>query len=58
MPPYRNLHVGLSAQDGDKLAEVLLGQGLKLRARRAAEAALRLDPGNRAARAVVEASGE
>jgi len=38
------------------LAEVLLGQGLKLRARRAAEMALRLDPGDRAARAVMEAT--
>lgn len=40
-----------------QLAEVLLAQGLKLRARKAAEAALLLDPGNRAARAVVEAAG-
>lgn len=44
------------AQFHSLLAEVLLGQGLKLRARRAAEAALRLDPGNRAARAVIEAA--
>lgn len=40
------------------LAEVLLAQGLKLRARRAAENALRLDPGNRAARTVLEACGQ
>lgn len=39
------------------LAEVLLGQGLRLRARRAAEAALRLDPEDRTARAVLEAAG-
>jgi curved DNA-binding protein CbpA len=38
------------------LAEVLLGQGLKLRARREAETALRLDPGDRTARAVLDAS--
>jgi curved DNA-binding protein CbpA len=41
-----------------QLAELLLGQGLKLRARRAAETALRLDPANRAARAVIEAAGQ
>jgi curved DNA-binding protein CbpA len=44
------------AQFHSMLAEVLLGQGLKLRARRAAEAALRLDPSDRAARAVLAAS--
>lgn len=46
------------AQYHSQLAEVLLGQGLKLRARRAAETALQLDPGNRAARAVIEAAGQ
>jgi curved DNA-binding protein CbpA len=40
------------------LAEVLLGQGLKLRARRAAETALRLDPTDRTARTVWEATAE
>jgi curved DNA-binding protein CbpA len=40
------------------LAEVLLGQGLKLRARRAAETALRLDPTDRTARTVMEATAE
>lgn len=39
------------------LAELLLGQGLKLRARRAAEAALRLAPNDARARRVVEESG-
>jgi cytochrome c-type biogenesis protein CcmH/NrfG len=39
------------------LAEVLLGQGLKLRARKAAETALRLNPSERTARAVYEAAG-
>jgi curved DNA-binding protein CbpA len=38
------------------LAEVLLSLGLKLRARKAAEAALRLDPGDRTARAVMGAT--
>jgi curved DNA-binding protein CbpA len=46
------------AQFHSMLAEVLLGQGLKLRARRAAEAALRLDPADRAARAVLAASDQ
>ncbi|HET7746188.1 MAG TPA: J domain-containing protein [Vicinamibacteria bacterium] len=41
-----------------ELAEVLLGQNLRLRARRAAETALRLDPGNEAARRVLQAAGE
>ena len=41
-----------------QLAELLLGQGLKLRARRAAEAALRLDPNDRIAHAVLEAAGK
>jgi|SRR5688572_26308863 curved DNA-binding protein CbpA len=40
------------------LAEVLLGQGLKLRARREAEAALRLNPSDRAARAVLDAAAQ
>jgi curved DNA-binding protein CbpA len=39
------------------LAEVLMGQGLRLRARKAAEMALRLDPEDRTARAVLEAAG-
>jgi curved DNA-binding protein CbpA len=46
------------AQFHSWLAEVLLGQGLKLRARRAAEMALRLDPGDRTARAVMAAAAE
>lgn len=37
-----------------QLAELLLGQGLKLRARRAAEAALRLSPADARARRVLE----
>jgi tetratricopeptide (TPR) repeat protein len=36
------------------LAELLLAQGLKLRARKAAEAALRLDPGDERARRVLD----
>jgi curved DNA-binding protein CbpA len=39
------------------LAELLLGQGLKLRARRAAEAALRLSPNDARARRVLEEAG-
>jgi DnaJ-class molecular chaperone len=39
------------------LAELLLGQGLKLRARRAAENALRLQPGSAAARRVLAEAG-
>jgi Tfp pilus assembly protein PilF len=46
------------AQFHTMLAEVLLGQGLKLRARREAEAALRLNPSDRAARAVLDASAQ
>jgi curved DNA-binding protein CbpA len=46
------------AQFHSWLAEVLLKQGLKLRARREAEMALRLDPGDRTARAVMAASAE
>ena len=41
----------------DRLAELLLGQGLKLRARRAAEAALRLSPNDARARRVLEEAG-
>lgn len=41
-----------------ELAEVLLAQNLRLRARRAAETALRLDPGNEAAQRVLHATGE
>lgn len=45
-----------SAAHHIRLAELLLGQGLKLRARRAAEAALRLGPGDpRATRVLSEA---
>jgi Flp pilus assembly protein TadD len=39
------------------IAELLLGQGLKLRARRAAEAALRLSPNDARARRVLEEAG-
>jgi curved DNA-binding protein CbpA len=46
------------AQFHSWLAELLLGQGLRLRARRAAEMALRLDPGDRTARAVLAAAAE
>ena len=46
------------AQFHTMLAEVLLGQGLKLRARREAEAALRLNPSDRAARAVLDATAQ
>jgi curved DNA-binding protein CbpA len=46
------------AQFHTMLAEVLLGQGLKLRARREAETALRLNPSDRAARAVLDASAQ
>ena len=41
-----------------QMAELLLKQGLKLRARRAAEMALRLNPQDRAARAVMEATAQ
>jgi curved DNA-binding protein CbpA len=44
------------SQYHSQMAELLLGQGLKLRARRAAETALRLNPQDRAARAVMEAT--
>lgn len=40
------------------LAEVLLAQNLRLRARRAAETALRLEPGNEVARRVLEATAD
>ena len=40
------------------LAEVLLAQGLKLRARRAAEMALKLNPSDRVARAVLDATAQ
>ena len=40
------------------MAELLLGQGLKLRARRAAEMALRLNPQDRVAKAVMEATAD
>jgi curved DNA-binding protein CbpA len=40
-----------------QLADLLLAQGLPLRARRAAESALRLDPNDATARRVYEASG-
>jgi curved DNA-binding protein CbpA len=46
------------AQFHTMLAEVLLGQGLKLRARREAETALRLNPSDRAARAVLDATAQ
>ena len=46
------------AQFHTLLAEVLLAQGLKLRARREAETALRLNPSDRAARAVLDASAQ
>jgi curved DNA-binding protein CbpA len=39
------------------IAELLLGQGLKLRARRAAEAALKLSPNDARARRVLEEAG-
>jgi DnaJ-class molecular chaperone len=45
------------AQFHAQMAEILLGQGLKLRARRAAETALRLNPSDRTARAVMDATG-
>jgi hypothetical protein len=40
-----------------ELAEMLAGQGLPLRARKAAEAALRLDPGQAVALKVMESVG-
>lgn len=46
------------AQYHTQMAELLLKQGLKLRARRAAEMALRLNPQDRAARAVMEATAQ
>jgi Flp pilus assembly protein TadD len=46
------------AQFHSMLAEVLLAQGLKLRARKAAEMALKLNPSDRAARAVLDATAQ
>jgi curved DNA-binding protein CbpA len=46
------------AQYHSQMAELLLKQGLKLRARRAAEMALRLNPGDRVAKSVMEATAQ
>ena len=46
------------AQYHSQMADLLLKQGLKLRARRAAEQALRLNPGDRLAKSVMEATAQ
>jgi curved DNA-binding protein CbpA len=51
LEPNNAAHRGL-------LAEILLGQGLKLRARKAAEAAIALDPNERKARRVLAETAE
>ena len=68
--PLRDVHVSDLAKvamqetlyrahwPSERLDEVLLGQGLKLRARREAETALRLNPSDRAARAVLDATAQ
>ncbi len=51
------LITGITGQDGSHLAELLLAHGLKLRARKAAEAALHLAPTDERAHRVLEELG-